>query len=299
MTLGYAGLCLNSFFAGIFMGLGQVLKNSLAHLVYGLSCILFIIVFWFLGWINLCSVFLVYPLSAIVTIVVFLGFVDFGMLFPFHLEKRHFCNMLNFARWLIFGVTAVYLVNWGDLLVLRFFVSRKDIAVYNFGYQFFKSGVLSFIYILGAYFLPFVSKNINNPEKMNNYLNQKRPKIILLGIACIGVIFFLAPYIINLMYANRYQGWVTIFRILLIYGLFVLYYIFYNPVLTAMKSYRFLTIANIGQVALNLFLDVVLIPILGIQGAAVATTSASLCFVVTVEIYFRVKVRKLLGIWSV
>jgi Na+-driven multidrug efflux pump len=54
----------------------------------------------------------------------------------------------------------------------------------------------------------------------------------------------------------------------------------------------FSQIANLFQVVLNLILDLLLVPAMGMLGAAVATAFAYLCHAVAVEVYFRVKLKE-------
>ncbi|MDD5134303.1 MAG: polysaccharide biosynthesis C-terminal domain-containing protein, partial [Phycisphaerae bacterium] len=293
IALGYTGLSLKLFFGTLFMGMGQKIKNALIEVVFGVSSVLLIIVFWRLDWINLRSVLLIYLLSAIVVIIISIFMLDIKLLLPIQFDRKHFLEMFHSIKWLIFGAFSVYLVNSGDNFVLRFFVPLDKIGVYNFAYQFFK-GVLALVFILGNYFLPFISENIENSEKMREFYYKKRPKIFILAFAAIGSVFALGPYLINQIYQNSYQGWVPVFRILLAGAVFVLYFSLQCPILKALKKYRLISIMAIVQVVINIGLDVILVWRIGILGTAIATTFACLCSTVIMEIYFRRNLKAIL-----
>ena len=87
-------------------------------------------------------------------------------------------------------------------------------------------------------------------------------------------------------------------RTLLIAAGLMLYAIFYHPLLNALKKYRVAQAANITQVLVNLLLDFLLVPVMGMLGAAVATVLAYFCHVVIIETYFRVKLKKTMMMWK-
>jgi len=295
MFLAFVGLALKSFVCNVFLAMGQRIKDSLAELVFGALTLALVFVFYWRGVINLRMVFLVYFISAVFVVFVFIKVIDFRQLRPFSIDKQHFKDMLNFTKWLMFGATAAYFVNWGDNLVLRFYVSMEDIGSYNLGYQVFK-GMSMLTLILYSYFLPFVSQHIEDSGKMRSYLYNKRPKIFLPVIVIIGLIFAVFPYIFRFVYGDVYQDSIAVLRILLIGSVIVLYNVFYAPLLNALKKYKFTQGANIFQVLLNLLLDVLLVPVMGMLGAAVATVIAYFSKGVILEVYFRVRLRKLLQI---
>ena len=198
-------------------------------------------------------VFLIYPLSAIVLAVVFFRTVDFKQLFPFYLERQYFNKTFNFTKWVFLGVTAVYFINWGDNLVLRYFVSMEDIGVYNLGYQFFKGTMILFA-TLGAYFLPFISQHINDPKKIREYLYHKRPMILFAGAIVIAIGFLLTPKILGMIYGETYIESAAVLRVLLIGTLIYLYNVFYNPIMNALEKYKFIHLTNVVQVLLNVIL---------------------------------------------
>jgi O-antigen/teichoic acid export membrane protein len=293
ISLAFLGLAGKAFVANLFMALGERIKNAVVELVFGGSTLAMVLILSLTGNINLMTVFLVYFVSAVLVVVLFLKTIDFGLLLPFDFDQKYLKEMFNFAKWVVFGATAVYFINWGDNLVLRLFVPMGDIGEYNLGYQFFK-GVVMLTFIINAYFLPFISENIKDSAKMRDYLFNKRPKIFVLGLAAIGLLFVIAPYFFSFVYGDTYLNSASVLRILLLGAVLILYNTFYIPILNALKKYKFTQIVIILQVLLNLLLDFLLIPLMGLFGAAVATVSAYFCWVVTIEVYFRVKLKKLL-----
>jgi len=293
ICLAFVGMALKSFISNLCMALDQRIKDSLVEFVFGASSIIAIIALHMADKITLGTVFLVYFIAGVLVLALFIKTFDFKLLLPFGLDKKYFKDMFNFTKWVMFGATAVYFINWGDLLVLRIFRPIAEIGEYGLGYQIFK-GLIILVSILPAYFLPFVSKNIDNPEKMRNYLYNKRPKMLLLGTIVIVLIFATSGYFLRWIYETSYQNSITVLRILLIAVLLVLYNVFYIPILNVLKRYKVSQSINVIQVIINVILNVILIPLLGLYGAAVATAVAYLCKAVFYELYFRLKLKKLL-----
>ena len=292
VLLAFIGLALKTFLCNLFMAMGQRIKNSLAELAFGSLSLVLIFVFYFLDWINLRSVFMVYLISSVVTAGVFVKAIDFKMLLPFKLEKKSFREMFDFTKWVFLGATAVYFINWGDNLVLRYFVSMEDIGVYNLGYQIFK-GIVALTFVLVHYFMPFVSVNIGNKQSMKTYLYSKRPKAFLLGFVPIFILFVFAPYMLKMVYGSIYSNSINVLRILLIGSTLALYSAFYSPVFHALKRYKFSQSVDVMQVFGNIMLNLILIPRMGIYGAAIATVLAYSFRAIIYEIYFRRQIRKL------
>lgn len=291
VVLAFVGLAVKTFVCGLFLATGNRLKNALAELVFGLLSILLIFVFYLFYRIDLRSVFLIYFISSVVLVICFLGLIDYSVLLPFRLDRQQFHGLLEFTKWQFMGITAIYFINCGNNLVLRYFVPMGDIGVYNFGYQLFK-GLMVLLASIGAYFLPFISQHINSPKKIREYLYSKRPKILLAGIIVIIGAYFVFPFGIDLIYGEVYQGNEKVFRILLLATATSSYSIFYGTLFTALRRYKFIFFTYIFQISINLIMNILLIPLLGISGAAVATVIGYASKAIFFELYFRLKVKK-------
>ena len=291
VLLAFVGLAIKSFLCNLFLAMDQRIKNSLAEFAFGGLTIFFIFIFYYAGMINLRMVFLAYPMSAVLVTLIFIRTIDFNQLLPFGIDKRLATDMFDFTKVVMLGATSSYFINWGDNLVLRLYVPLGDIGQYNLGYQVFK-GVVMLILVINVYFLPFISQHISDSATMRNYLSNKRPKIFLLGLVAIGLLFIFVPYILKPVYKGVYQDSIMVLRVLLVGSVSILYTAFYLPILNALKKYMFSQIANLFQVVLNLILDLLLVPVMGMLGAAVATAFAYLCHAVAVEVYFRVKLKE-------
>lgn len=293
VSLAFVGFVIYTFLCSLFLALGHRIKNAFAGLAYNAFAILFIVIFYLTDNINLRSIFLVYFLSGCSVVLFFTKTINFSLLLPFDFDSKHFKEMLNFTKWLMLGVTAAYFINWGDNIVLRIFVPIKDIGIYGFAYQIFK-GMIFLTAGLNHYFLPFLSQYAGDKAKLRYYLSSKRPKIIVLGLAGLACIFFSVGYVLRLLYGDVYSQSIPVLQILLVANAVNLYSIFYTSLFYALKRYRFYQIATVSQIVINVILNFVFIPYIGILGAAVATVIAYFCRAIILEVYFRLRVRSLI-----
>jgi len=295
VVLAFVGLASKSLVTGLFMGTGQRIKSSAAELIFGATVLFGIIVFYRAQALNLRTVFLTYLMGGLAVVVLCVKLIDFGRLLPFAFDRQLFKQMVDFTKWVLLGATAVYFINWGGIVVLRVFcavgvVSMGDIGSYNLGYQIFK-GVIMLTYIVGAYFLPFVSEHVEDEGKMRDYLYAKRPKILIVGFVLIGLFFVVAPYAFKMAYGDVYEGSVMVVRILLVGSAMMLYAIFYEPILNSLKRYKFIQAVNVTQVLLSLVGALVLVPLTGLAGAALATVFAYLFRAAAMKFYFEMRLK--------
>ena len=291
VMLAFIGIAVKSFLVGLFMATGERIKSGLAELAFGALSVSLIFALYFMDYINIRSVLSVYFISAAVLTLCFIWVIDFKILLPLALDKKTLREMFNFTKWVFMGVTAAYFINWGDNLVLRYFVPMADIGVYNFGYQFFK-GFTVMLSSIGAYFLPFISEHIDNPSKIREYFYSKRPKIFAAVIAGAFIVFLAAPAVLNAIYGETYRQGTVVLRILLLAIVAYMHTGFYGPIFNALKKYKFIYTVNVVQVSINVVLNIALIPLLGIYGAAIATVIAYACQAAMYELYFRLKLKK-------
>jgi O-antigen/teichoic acid export membrane protein len=294
IQLAFAGLSLSAIISTVLLATGKRVMSALADMTFGTATCTALLIFYAADKINLVSALLVYFLAAIAVIAVFLPALEFKLFFPLRFDRRYFSEIFHFTKWIAAGAAAVYLVNWGDSIVLRYFVSMERLGIYNFGLQFFR-GIAVLTSTIGQYFLPFVSQNINDISKTGDYLCHKKPKILITGMIVIAaMLFFIVPYFIALVYGRQYPGSILIVRITLIAALMNLPVVLYSPVFNAMKAYKFIQTVNILHALGNFILNIILIPIFGMTGAAITVAISYTIRMIAFEWYFRRKLKKMI-----
>ncbi|MGB7581115.1 MAG: polysaccharide biosynthesis C-terminal domain-containing protein [Sedimentisphaerales bacterium] len=295
MSLGFAGIALSSFLSNLFLALGQRVKNSLSELAYGVIMLAIIIGLAATGMLSIQTIFLTYLVSSIITLLIFAGTIPWGNLLPFNFSITHFREMFDFTKWVFIGATAIYFIDWGDNAILKVFnISTADIGQYSFGYQIF-NGLVTMIYVLNSYFLPFVSENVHDSGRMRDYLYSKRPRILLFGLAILTAVFFACPYAFQIIYKGSYHSSVNILRILLIGCALMLYNTFYIPLFNALQLYKFLQTTNVVIMVIKVALNILLVLKYGFYGAAVGTVISYFCITAIYEGYYQIKIKRLIN----
>ncbi len=282
----FTGKMLDSLFGAIFLALNKrILASVFQMLTAGLTVLYIIFLCLFLT-VTLEKVFLMFLISPLISFSFCALKIEFKKIFPLSYDKESLKKMTDYTKWMILGGSAVYLLNWGDNLILRRFSTMAEIGVYNLGYQFFK-GTVMMMAILKVYFLPFISQNIHNREKIANYLLVKRVKLLFLGIVCLGLLFLVMPHFLRMVYGSRYAEAALVFRILAIGALCAFYGMFYDPIFDSLKKYRLIQTVIAVCVGFNLLLDYILVARIGFMGAAVATAATYLLIAAIKEVCYR------------
>lgn len=287
LMLVFIGKTMESFGCVFFITLNKRIIESIFLLLNAILSISYLFVLYLFFETTIEKVFLMYLVAPIVSLVIFIPKIEFKKILPLAYDHKTLIKLADYTKWMMLGGAAIYLLNWCDNIILRIFVPMEEIGVYNLGYQFFKGTTMA-ILIISNYFLPFVSHNINSKEKISNYLVRKRIKLIALGLFLIGCLFFILPYVVQILYTEQYWASVLVFRILLIGSICSLCSAFYDPIFHSLKRYKFIQAATMVCVCVNLLLDYILIGRIGFLGAAIAT-SISYFLLATIKVaYFRI-----------
>jgi O-antigen/teichoic acid export membrane protein len=283
VLIGYSSL---NFFSSMLMALNQRILESVFLLSNAGLSILYLLVIYLFFEVTIEKVLFMFFITPVISICLFLPKLEFRKIHPPEFDRENLIKMVDFTKWMVFGGAGVYLLNWGDNIILRRFVAMEEIGVYNLGYQFFK-GTLMCIAIVKLYFLPFIAQNMDNKEKIIAYLSVKRTKLFLLGTVLLAGLSFLMPYIVSFLYHPHYKDAVIVVRILIFGSICALYSGFYDPIIDSMKRYQFIQLLTVAGVAFNLSLDYIMIKHVGFIGAAIATAITYFLLAIAREIYFR------------
>ncbi len=282
----FAGKMLESFFGTLFFAFNQRILASMFQLSTAGFSVLYIIILYLFFEMTLENVFLMFLIAPMVSFCLFASKIKIKKIFPLSYDKHAFKKMTDYTKWTILGGSAMYLLNWGDNIILRRFSTMEEIGIYNLGYQFFK-GTIMIMAIIKVYFLPFISQNIDNKEKITGYLLSKRIKLLFLGIILLGGLYLIMPYFVEILYKSRYEDSVLVFKILVIGALFAFYSIFYDPIFDSLERYKVTQSVIAVCVVFNLGLDYILVNRIGFMGAAIATSITYFLMAIIKEVYFR------------
>jgi O-antigen/teichoic acid export membrane protein len=174
---------------------------------------------------------------------------------------------------LLFGSTAGIVVYRIDQIVIRVFMPLSFVGIYNVAYQI--QGYLIMIPTLSVSLMfPLMTSLIvtNSESKINWYKRVYSSQIAFLWALVISIFIILAP-LISWLFGADYAAAVFPFKILLLGVAFQIISVVNSPVLSAHGLIKEMAVINVILAAVNLGLDFLLIPLLGIKGAAIATAA--------------------------
>ncbi|MBP7006905.1 MAG: polysaccharide biosynthesis C-terminal domain-containing protein [Candidatus Pacebacteria bacterium] len=284
--LSFISLSLRSFLSNLFLSLDRKKLHTSFELAFSTVYFLYILTIGSFGALELSDVFYGYPIALIITLPIFAIFIDYKSILPLKFSRENLRTVLHFGFWSILGYAASYLINWGDNIVLKRFVSLDQIGIYNFAYQIFK-GLVMVSFMINTYYTAFVSKNIQDKAIITDYIRTKRNTFTAVITGVIILIGLLATPVIKAFFPPSYTQSIPIIEILIFASIFGFYISFIIPIYNATKNYKSKQLLLVLQVILNLTLDVLLIPRLGIHGAAIATFISYCIYAACTEIIFR------------
>jgi O-antigen/teichoic acid export membrane protein len=193
----------------------------------------------------------------------------------FEFDKDWFKEVLNFSLWQLFGFSGLYLINFGDIAVIKHFMTTEDVAIYNAAYKLFNA-IANFAYVISSFYAGSISQYFakNESGKIKQFFYKER--FFIFGLSTIAhlVVMVFSRYIIITLYGDRYTGSILIFNILMVGSIFRYLTVFYMLYYNTNNKHKLQQTINIFVAILNVGLDIVFIQLFGLIGPAIATTIA-------------------------
>jgi len=287
--LAFLGLTIKSFFASLFLSQDKRIFHVIIEFIYPTINLIYIYLLYQLHIFNLHNIFLGYFLSGVFIFIISVFLIDYKRIFPLSYSKENFREIIRFGSWVVLGYVSSYLINWGDNLVLKSFVPLSEIGIYNLAYQIFKGGIM-ISFMINTYYTPFVSKNVENKQAINEYLYIKRPKILKFIFG--GIIFaeIFVGFFIRFFFDSSYYPTINILRVLLPSILIAFDLAFYFPIFNSIGKYKINQLFIMLQISLNIFFDIIFITYFGVIGAAIGTTLAYTIYGLSTRMFFYKKI---------
>lgn len=198
----------------------------------------------------------------------------------YELDKE-FCKMITLSA-IPFAATAILTSIYYsiDMVMLTNMVGNYATGIYNATYKLI--GVLTLFYgIYSAVIFPVMSKFFKNDESMLLILYEKSIKYLMLAIIPIAIAtMYYSTDIINLIYGHQYDASSSVLSILIWTVCLIFISGAGNTLLNA--SYKEVTVTKIYAIAalFNVILNIILIPYLSYDGAAITTVLSDVLIVV-------------------
>lgn len=181
-------------------------------------------------------------------------------------------ELAKFSFPLVLGGAMSYIINWTDTLMLGYFMKPSDVGVYRVT-AITSRTILIFSSALLTLFLPIITELVS----MDMFKEMERTyKIINKWIISVNISFFIvillfSKQILNVLYGKNF---ICGYKALMVLSTGFLFLSLNNcgrQVLIAIKKTGYTTFNTITSGVLNVMLNIILIPVYGILGAAIAS----------------------------
>jgi O-antigen/teichoic acid export membrane protein len=203
----------------------------------------------------------------------FFSSVNSRLYWPLRINLSLCRKLLSFSYPLILTSVGGFIFGWIDIAIIKHFFPFSEVGIYSLAYRGLstvESIVLLMPMVLTPIFVSLASREKH--ELTERFLQRVLPQIFILWGFVIILFVLLSPWAIPLVFGEDFRRSASIFLVLLIplhlsvfYGLSMSIFIGYDMVSR-------MVLINISSSLINLLLDLVLVPWMGMMGAAVATT---------------------------
>lgn len=215
--------------------------------------------------------------NATTLIVLSLFLIPLRVISPVKTDQATLREVFSFSYPLMIGNLAAYIVNWIDVIVIKYYFSMSEVGEYQLAYNIFNVlvGLLSSIAILITPILvSFLAAK--REDLILRYTRRLVPQGFLLWTTAIGIVLSICPGIFQNVFGEVFSVSAIYFQFLAV-GLAISGLIhFYSTEITAYKLIKLGMAAGVARGLVNLFGDILLVPKIGPLGAALSTTGGIL-----------------------
>ncbi|MFC1871158.1 oligosaccharide flippase family protein [Chloroflexota bacterium] len=199
---------------------------------------------------------------------------------PLYVSKEWLKKCFKYSYPLAFGNVGTAIIGNVDQILIGIFMPVVFVGIYNIAYKIQD-------YIFG---LPNLSRSLMFPlmtslvvtgqtEKINRYMKSYVPQIVFFWSLILSL-FMVFGREIMLIFGQDYVAAFLPFSILLAASGLRIFYVIESPILSSHSLTKEIAGMAIATAIINLGLDYLLIPIMGISGAAVATSISLVVIVI-------------------
>jgi O-antigen/teichoic acid export membrane protein len=264
-----------NFLNYIYQSIGQMKKSALVFLIQKISYLL-LLVLLLLGLLgsDITAVLFLVNASFLLTLLLNIASFDFRLILPVGFDKGYMRKIWSYSWPQFIGFPGLYVINYIDLFFIKYYLTLSDVGIYSIAYSIFVT-LSSFLLLVNTVFFPLIVEYRTKKEygKIRRYI--MRVPLLVLGwgvIASIGII--ISSWALPLVFSQKYSASVPSFQLLLFGSIFYFTSICLLPIINAFDLIIYSQIFNLAKAAINIAGDFLLVPKMGILGAALGTTIA-------------------------
>ncbi len=191
-------------------------------------------------------------------------------------EPRFYRTLFHFSVFFVIAPVVYLMFSYSDRWILSRLTDLANVGIYSVG-----SRVSGFIYtfgvIMGTVLIPNLSKiwELGDKARVHFLLNLFTKANILVLLFGATAVVVLKDYLVPLFYGPEYLACLPIISMLLVFWLFQCINVTIATYASLLEQTFIPLLCNSAGLILNVVLNFILIPKMGIMGAAVASVAAS------------------------
>ena len=275
-----------------FRALQDMFKSGLVYFLYKFLFFIFAVVLFYLGFSKTAVLPSIAFLMSVLVVIFLFGWSLYKKVRPakfwHRFDKKLFSNLTSFALPTLFTQIGSLVIGYIDTILITFFLSLEIVGVYN--------TVLPTVLIVGyasvaitTVLFPLVSELWAKKEELR--LKNAIPSIYtyatLITLPFVLSMLVYPGLILSILFGSKYVSGALAMRILAIGVVFIGLAGINFSVLSGIGKPKEVTRITLIAAVLNAVLNILIIPILGMEGAALTTTLSYLFMLVCS--YFRVR----------
>jgi len=206
----------------------------------------------------------------------FLGLIGSYMIHPFRpnfsFNRGDAKELLHFGKYLFIMGIIVYIITQGDDAIVGKMLGVVSLGFYTLAYKIANMFTRDIVGVISEVILPAYAKLQDEAERLieNYYDVLTITSIVIFFIS--GILFSLAPEIINFVYSPKWNRSIIPLQILCLLGIFRALAATIGPIFTGIGEPKILAKIKLRELILMLLIIFPLINFYGIIGAAIAGT---------------------------
>jgi O-antigen/teichoic acid export membrane protein len=259
---------INGISAIQIIGTARVGISQISNLTNTLSKIVVQVLAVFLGW-GIGGLVLGFIFGMIVAIIINFKYIHLSL--P-KCNITHFKGLFSFSFWAFLSAGGVLIFSYADTILIGIFMTPGDVGIYRIAFQL--AAVASFLVLaFQAVLFPWWSRwhAKNDIHMIELSLSKATTYCLLLAIPVTAGGIILSEKLLYFLYGESFQSGANALIILFFVQIANIFMLLLTMCLTAVNKPRESFMVTLVSAVLNIILNIMLIPVFGILGAAVAT----------------------------
>jgi len=188
-----------------------------------------------------------------------------------NLDLNYTKHLIQLSFPLLLNNVIIWVLDASDKWSINYFLGTEQVGIYGIGHK-ISLGIMFFAIIFRTVWWPIAMKEINSSD-IDKSMFQKVSQLYLgTGLILSICLNYFSTDIIRLLFPGKYGPGAEVVGLLSISAVFYGYILLSQIGITKSENYRVLSFVEFVTITVNIGLNFMLIPVIGIVGAAVSTT---------------------------